>query len=186
MKYGLIVVDIQKDYFKGGRYELVDPEKAAQQANKILTFFREMGWPVYHVRHINLRADAAFFLPGTEGAEFYKECCPREGEEIITKHRPNSFLDTNLKEKLVEKDVDTLVICGMMTHMCIDTTVRAVGNYGYAVTLIEDACATRDLEWGGMAVPAKQVQNAYMAALNGTFASVVKAEEWIREQNRLL
>jgi nicotinamidase-related amidase len=182
MKPGLIMVDIQNDYFNGGRYELVNPEKAAIQANKILTFFREQGWPIYHVRHINLKADAVFFLPGTAGCDFYKECAPFKGEEIIIKHRPNSFLGTDLKEKLEEKKVDTLVICGMMTHMCIDTTVRASGNYGYAVTLIEDACATRDLEWDGSTVPAEQVQKAYMAAMNGAFAKVVKADAWIKEQ----
>jgi nicotinamidase-related amidase len=63
--------------------------------------------------------------------------------------------------------------------MCIDTTVRAADNYGYAVELIEDACATRDLEWDGMKVPAQQVQNAYMAALNGNFAKIFKADRWI-------
>ncbi|MDF2514311.1 MAG: isochorismatase hydrolase [Herbinix sp.] len=182
MKLGLIVVDIQNDYFKGGRYELINPEKAALQANKILTFFREKGWPIYHVRHINVKTDAAFFIPGTAGSEFYRECCPFEGEEIIIKHRPDSFLNTNLNEKLIEKGVDTLVICGMMTHMCIDTTVRAASNYGYTVTLIEDACATRDLEWNGSTVPANQVQNSYLAALHGIFAKVLKADMWIKEQ----
>ena len=182
MKLGLIMIDIQNDYFKGGRYELVNPEKAAVQAKKILTFFREQGWPIYHVRHINQKVDAAFFLPETSGSGFFSECYPLEGEEIIIKHRPNSFLDTNLNEKLEENGIDTLVVCGMMTHMCIDTTVRAVGNFGYPVTLIEDACATRDLEWGGITVPAEHVQNAYMAALNGTFAKVLKADMWINEQ----
>ncbi len=103
------------------------------------------------------------------------------GEEIIIKHRPDSFLGTNLKEKLEEKSVDAFVVCGMMTHMCIDTTVRAAGNYGYSVTLIEDACATRDLVWGGITVLAEQVQTAYMAALDGTFARVLKADAWIKE-----
>lgn len=137
--------------------------------------------PIFHVRHISTNPGASFFLPDTVGAEFYKDCCPLEGEEIIIKHRPDSFLGTSLKEKLDEREIDTLVVCGMMTHMCIDTTVRATGNHGYTVELIEDACATRDLEWAGNIVLADKVQDAYMAALSGNFAKVYKADEWIVE-----
>lgn len=179
MKLGLVLIDIQNDYFKGGKFELVNPEQAATQASTVLTFFRKHGWPIFHVQHINIKPDAKFFIPDTAGADFYKVNCPLEGEEIIVKHKPDSFLDTNLKEKLQEKCVDALVICGMMTHMCIDTTVRSASKYGYPVTLIEDACATRDLKWKGTTVPAKQVHNAYMAALDGTFAKVMKADAWI-------
>lgn len=169
MKFGLILVDIQNDYFKGGKYELVKPEQAAIQANKILTFFRSRHWPIYHVRHVSVNSDAVFFMPGTAGVDFYKECTPLGSEEIITKHSPDSFFGTNLKDKLENRGVDTLVVCGMMTHMCIDTTVRSARNHGYSVALIEDAVATRDLPWDGITVPAEQVQCAYMAALDGTF-----------------
>lgn len=182
MKPGLILIDIQNDYFKGGKYELVNAEQAAEQAHKILDFFREKQLPIYHVRHINLKPDAAFFVPDTEGSEFYKEVSPLPGEDIIIKHKPDSFIDTNLKEELNKKQVDTLVICGMMTHMCIDTTIRSAGNHGFSVTLIEDACATRELKWGEITVSAEQVQCAYLAALNGRFAKVQNAKEWIRER----
>lgn len=181
MKTGLILVDIQNDYFKGGKHELINPEQAVMQAKKILTFFRGQGWPVFHVRHISINPGAGFFIPDTAGAEFYKETSPLDGEEIIIKHRPDSFFGTSLKEKLEGKGIDALVVCGMMTHMCIDTTVRAAGNYGYSVMLIEDACATRDLAWRGTIVPAEQVQNAYMAALDGSFANVMKADACIKE-----
>lgn len=80
------------------------------------------------MRHISLNPDAEFFIPDTNGADFYKDCKPLGGEEIIIKHRPDSFLGTSLKDKLEEKGIDTLVVCVMMTHMCIDTTVRSVGN----------------------------------------------------------
>lgn len=183
MKQALILVDIQNDYFEGGRHELVSPEQAAIQAKKILTFFREQRWPIYHVRHISTSPSASFFLPDTEGSEFYKDIYPLVGEQIIIKHKPDSFLGTNLKEKLDESDIDMLVICGMMTHMCIDTTVRAAVSHGYSVELIEDACATRDLIWNGNTVKAEQVQNSFMAALDGSFAKVLNADVWIKEQD---
>lgn len=181
MKLGLVLIDIQNDYFKGGKYELVNTEQASKQAYRILKFFREKQLPVFHIRHINLKPDAAFFIPDAKGSEIYKGVFPLPEEDIMIKHRPDSFIGTNLKEELDKKQVDTLVICGMMTHMCIDTTVRAAGNHGFSVTLIEDACATRDLKWGEVTVSALQVQCAYLAALNGSFAKVQNAEEWIRE-----
>lgn len=183
MKQCLILVDIQNEYFKGGKNELVNPENAAMQASRILTLFREKGWQIYHVCHINKNPEAKSFIPHTEGVEIYREIAPADGEEIIFKHKPDSFLGTCLKEKLEEKGIDKLVVCGMMTHMCIDTTVRTASSYGYSVTLIEDACATRNLVWEGNTVLAEQVQNAYMAALNGAFAKVLKADVWIKEQD---
>lgn len=181
MKTGLILIDIQNDYFEGGKYPLIHPEQAARQAKKMLDFFREQQWPIYHIRHISIRPSAGFFISETTGAEFYKETCPVDGEEIIIKHRPDSFLGTNLKEKLDADGIETLVVCGMMTHMCIDTTVRAAAGYGYSVTLIEDACATRALEWRGTKISAEQVGSAYMAALDGSFASVVRADDKLNE-----
>lgn len=182
MKQALILVDIQNDYFKGGRNELVNPEEAAIQAKKILTFFRQEGWPIYHVRHISINPSAKFFLPDTAGSEFYKDVCPLAGEEIIIKHKPDSFSGTDLKEKLDENNIARLIICGMMTHMCIDTTVRAAVSHGYTVELIQDACATKDLLWNGNTLKADQVQDTFMAALDGTFARVLKADTWIHAQ----
>ncbi|MFT4145470.1 MAG: cysteine hydrolase family protein [Mobilitalea sp.] len=181
MALGLIIVDIQNDYFKGGKHELVNAEQAAIQAKKVLTLFREKGWMIFHVRHLSTKPGASFFIPGTEGSEINKDVCPIQGEDIIIKHKPDSFLDTSLKEKLEEKGVDTLVVCGMMTHMCIDTTVRSASSKGYPVTLLEDACATRDLVWRGNAVKAEQVQNAYLSALDGSFAKVLKYDEWVQQ-----
>lgn len=183
MKKALILVDIQNDYFKGGRHELVNPEQAASQASNILHVFRARGWNIFHIRHINSNPEASFFKVDTDGITFCEDVCPLEGEEVITKHRPDSFQGTNLKLKLTENNIEEVIICGMMTHMCIDTTVRTASRYGYSVTLIEDACATRDLIWREQIISAEEVQNAYFAALNGTFATVQKADLWIKEQS---
>lgn len=183
LKIGLILIDIQNDYFKGGKHELFEPEQAALQAKKILDFFREHQLPIYHVRHISTKPGASFFLPDTVGADFQETLQPFEGEKIVIKNRPDSFQDTDLKDKLDLDNINTLVICGMMTHMCIDTTVRSASNYGYSVTLIEDACTTRDLKWAGNTITASQVQLSYMAALHGTFANVCKADFWLGDRN---
>ena len=92
---------------------------------------------------------------------------------MIIKRYPNSFLETELDEYLKSLQVDTLIVCGMMTHMCVDTTVRAAMDYGYQVRLAADACATMDLELNGETIPAEMVQKAFIAAMEGVFATVI-------------
>jgi nicotinamidase-related amidase len=75
------------------------------------------------------------------------------------------------------RDIGRLVIVGMMTHMCIDTPTRAAADLGFECVLVHDACATRDLSFGGRMVPAATVQGAFMAALDGLFAKVESAPE---------
>ncbi len=90
------------------------------------------------------------------------------------KHVPSSFLGTGLAGILAEKGAGELVVCGMMTHMCVDTTVRACMDHGLAVTLLADACATKDLVFNGVKIPAETVQSTYMASLDGLFARVIE------------
>lgn len=96
---------------------------------------------------------------------------------MMVKHFPNSFRDTPLLSHLQTQHIDQLVIAGMMTHMCVDTTVRAAFDLGFTCTLAQDACATRSLTFHGQAVSAQQVQLAYLAALNGLFARVLPTTE---------
>lgn len=91
MNTALVVVDIQNDYFAGGRNPLVNPDEAAAEAAKALGLFRKYGWPLFHVRHVNNRPDASFFLPNSEGAEIHASVAPLAGEPVIVKHRPDSF-----------------------------------------------------------------------------------------------
>ncbi len=181
MKQGLVLVDIQKDYFKGGKHELFEAEKAAREAEKVLTYFRRKNLPVFYVQHINNKKNATFFTPHSSGVEIFEGIAPQENETIITKYYPDSFFETDLKEQLEKQGVTELVVCGMMTHMCIDTTVRAAVSHGYTVTLIEDACTTRDLEWEGEVLSAQYVHKVFMASLNGIFAKVIKTSEWLKE-----
>ncbi len=58
MKTALILIDIQNDYFPGGRMELEDPLEAAAQARRLLDFFRQQGWPTVHIQHISTRPGA--------------------------------------------------------------------------------------------------------------------------------
>lgn len=177
MKKGLLIVDIQRDYFSGGKFELVGSDEALANAKTALSRFRDKGLSVFHVRHTNLREDATFLAAGTTGAEIHPALAPVGGEDIVTKHAPNAFYDTPLLGLLKGSGIDHLVVCGMMTHMCVDTTVRATKDYDFTVTLLGDACATRDLSWRGETVEADKVQKIFLASLDGIFARVIETAE---------
>jgi nicotinamidase-related amidase len=177
MTDALILIDIQNDYFPGGRMELVGAEKAGRAAASVLARFRASGLPVVHIRHENLRPGSTFFLPGTEGAAIHSCVAPLSGEAVLLKHYPNSFRETALLETLRGLSATRLTLCGMMTHMCVDTSVRAAFDLGFDCRVPADACATRDLAFGGRVVAAADVQVAYLAALGAVFAQVANSAE---------
>jgi nicotinamidase-related amidase len=175
----LLIIDIQNDYFPGGKAELANPLEAAKNAASVLRRFRERSLPVIHVQHISIHPGASFFLPDTDGAQIHSSVRPLDGERLVVKHTPNSFFKTDLLGIIKGLGAAETVVCGMMTHMCVDTTVRAAKDYGLTVTLLHDACAAKDLVFRNETVPAAQVQNAFMAALSGMFADVTATEELI-------
>ncbi len=173
MKTGLILVDIQNDYFPGGKMELVGINAASDNAKALLSLFRKNQWSTFHIQHISEHEGATFFLPGTKGAELHASIKPLSGETIIKKKFPNSFRETTLQTALKNAEIDKLVICGAMSHMCIDATTRAAADLGYACVVVHDACATKDLEFEGKTIPAENVHGAYMAALGAAYAEVM-------------
>jgi nicotinamidase-related amidase len=178
MKTALLVIDIQKDYFPGGKFPLVKPLEAAKNAYMILQCFREHGGHHVHIQHISKEPDATFFISGDRGTDIHDSVAHFEGEPIIYKHDPNSFLNTNLLELLKSWDIGRVVLCGMMTHMCVDATARAASDLGFQVIVAEDACATRDLKYGDTTIPAEHVHKAFLAALK-SYGRVMKSEEII-------
>lgn len=183
-KRALIVIDIQNDYFPGGKWTLVGAQSAADNASKILAATRAAGDLVVHVRHEFESADAPFFTPGSEGAQIHPKAAALKNEPIVLKHKVNAFLNTELKALLDEHQIEDVTAIGSMSHMCIDGFTRAAADFGYNVTVIHDACATRDLEFNGVTVPAAQVHAAYMASLAFAYAQVVCTEDYLSGNTR--
>lgn len=179
MNTALVLVDIQQDYFPNGRMEVVGATEASQTAKTLLDFCREERLPVVHIQHISTRPGATYFLPDTDGVDFHQFVMPLPEEKVIRKHFPNSFRNTELESHLQSIGTQRLVICGMMTHMCIDTTTRAAFDKGYNCVVVHDACATRNLFFNGVEVSAAHVQSSYMAAIGSVFAKVLSAEDTI-------
>lgn len=179
MKSGLILVDIQNDYFTGGRMELVGMDAAAEKASRLLAHFRKNQMPTFHIQHISTREGATFFLPNTLGVEIHSSIEPSSDEAVIQKNFPNSFRETTLFDTLKNSQVDKVVICGAMSHMCIDATTRAAADLEFQCTLIHDGCATRNLDFGTQKVLAEDVHASFMAALSAAYAKVISCKEYI-------
>ncbi|KMT21981.1 cysteine hydrolase family protein [Clostridium cylindrosporum] len=179
MKQALILVDIQNDYFPGGKFELANTSNTVKNIRKLLDYFRDNSYPIIHIQHISLSEDATFFIKDSVGVEIYKGVTPIDGEHLVQKNYPNSFFKTNLMEILEKEDIKNVVVCGMMSHMCIDSTVRGGFELGLKCTLVEDCCTTRDLVIGEKKVNWENVHNSFMASLS-TFAKVITVDDFIK------
>jgi nicotinamidase-related amidase len=179
----LVLVDIQNDYFPGGTMELIGINEATENARAILKDFRMKNLPVIHVQHVSHYPGATFFLPGTHGSEIHPLLSPSGDEPVVVKNFPNSFRDTSLLEMLNMKKPDNLVICGAMSHICIDATVRAAFDLGFNCIVAEDACATRDLIFKGKTIKASDVHASFMVALSSPYAKVITTKEIIGSNN---
>ncbi|PZD72170.1 Streptothricin hydrolase [Acaryochloris thomasi RCC1774] len=182
MKRGLIVIDVQNDYFKGGSMELVAMDKAASNCKRLLNAFRTEQAPLFYIQHISTQDHPTFFAPNTPGCRIHNSIQPQEREVVLIKHYPNSFRETDLNAHLQKAGVEEVVVCGAMSQMCVDSTTRAAFDLGYKCHVISDACATKDLEFDGQLVKASEVQAAFMAALRAPFAQISSTDQFLDNQ----
>lgn len=178
-KTALIVVDLQNDYLSTGKWPLVGIDAVVEKAVKIIEDSRAKGHKIFNVRHEFAFANPPFFEAGTPGSEYIPAIAPKEGDVAILKNFPNSFQKTTLKEQLDAAGIEETIIIGAMSHVCIDATVRAAADFGFKVTVVDDACATLDVEHRGVKAPAAHVHAAVMAALGFAYGKVVTFDEYL-------
>lgn len=168
-KTALLLIDIQYFYFEGGSSALENPLPASLNAAKLLSRFRGKENLVVHIKH-------------GEGpqSEIHENVKPLAGEKVIVKHEVNSFLNTDLLEYLRENQVDSMVLCGMQTHMCLEAATRAAADYGFSCIVIGDACATKDLKYGDKTIKAEDVHYSTLATFR-PYAKVMDTETYLKD-----
>jgi nicotinamidase-related amidase len=179
MKTAFVIIDIQNDYFPGGRMELEGSIEAGRNAGIVLAHFRMQKLPVVHIQHVSLHPGARFFLPNSEGVAIHSGVEPLPGETVLKKNYPNAFRATPLLDILKQNQVGQIVVAGMMTHMCVDATVRAAFDSGFGCVVLGDACATRSLVFQEVNVPAQHVHAAFLAALGSVYAEIVTTANFL-------
>jgi nicotinamidase-related amidase len=168
----LVLVDCQQT-FREGVMQLVDYERALEEAAELLRRFRAAGRPVIHIMH-----DAGPGTPfdvSTPAGQIVESVAPIKGETVIVKNYPSAFDKTPLDAELKKLGITKLIYAGFMTHMCLNSTVRASFTHGYANTLVAGATATRSIPnpANGKVISAAQLQDASLSALGDLFAVVV-------------
>ena len=167
----LLIIDAQEEY-RSGVLQLPGLDAALEEIAKLLAAARDLGSAIVHVKHLGI-PDDLLDPRGPRGLHL-PEAAPLPGEIIVEKRMPNAFNGTDLHERLQALGHLDLIVCGFMTHSSISTTVRATKDYGYRCTVVDAACATRDLPaLDGQVISAAEMHRAEMIALADNFAAVV-------------
>ncbi|NQD91643.1 cysteine hydrolase [Pseudomonas sp. CrR25] len=167
----LLIIDAQEEY-RSGVLQLPGLEAALAEIAKLLAAARDTGASIVHVKHLGI-PDGLLDPRGPRG-QHLPETAPLPGEIVVEKRLPNAFAGTELHERLQALGHLDLIVCGFMTHSSISTTVRAAKDYGYRCTLVDAACATRDLPTpDGLVISAAEVHRIEMIALADNFAALV-------------
>jgi len=167
----LVMIDCQNTY-REGTMKLAGVEDALVEAARLLERARTAGIPIFHVQH-DAGPGSPYDITARIG-QISDEVAPRAGEPVITKHFPNSFVQTDLEQQLRAAGVTNVILAGFMTHMCVNSTARGAFNLGFQPTVVAAATATRDLPGSdGDVVSAVALQAASLAALGDLFAVVV-------------
>src|SRR4051812_46012437 len=168
------MIDCQNTYTQGVM-ELDGVQSALDEAAALLDRARSAGIPIIHIQHSD-GPGSLYDIEGKSGA-IVAQVAPREGEPVVVKQYPNSFVQTDLDERLKTLGASNLVLAGFMTHMCVNSTARGAFNLGYAPTVVAAATATRALPGvSGESVSAASMQSASLAAVADLFAVVVPGE----------
>lgn len=168
----LVIVDAQREYLDGS-LPLYEIDKALVELKELLARARKLDVPVFHIVH-HAPQGAPIFNPDSEFSQIIDAVKPLEKEQVIVKHSPSSFVQTDLDKLLKDQKKNNLVIGGFMTHMCINATTRSAADLGYAATVVASACTTRDLPaLEGQVLKASDVHKSNLAALADLVACVI-------------
>jgi len=166
----LVLIDCQNTYTQGVM-ELEGVQAALDETAALLDRARTAGIPVIHIQHDD--GPGSLYDIGADIGAIVDRVAPRGDEPVIVKQFPNSFVQTDLDERLKGLGASNLVLAGFMTHMCVNSTARGAFSLGYAPTVVAAATATRTLAGpDGQAVPAAALQAASLAGLADLVAVV--------------
>ena len=177
----LLLIDFQMEYYSGG-LPLPDGAAAAKCAADLVGWADRAGVQVVHIHHVASHPLSPLFTPGGKFVAPHPLLVPAEHHQCLTKGLPSSFVATGLHALLCQSATDTLVIAGLMTHMCVDSTARDALSLGYKSIVAADACATRDLpDYAGSGVlPHRDLHRHSLSALADRYAEVMDTHAIVR------
>ncbi|WP_377866359.1 cysteine hydrolase family protein [Bacillus sp. R86525] len=176
----LIIIDVQEAFnspYWGTRNNLF----AEENMKSLLEEWRKRKQPVFHIQHVNKESVQSMFYQHAETVNFKEEVQPMPDEIIIRKSVNSAFIGTNLEEQLREKKCNTVVIVGLTTNHCVETTTRMAGNLGFTTYVVSDATATFNRKGlDGIEYSAEDIHNMTLVNLHDEFAKIVTTEDVLK------
>jgi nicotinamidase-related amidase len=182
MRRALIVIDVQNEYFTGV-LPITYPNGHLDKIMQTMDIARSKGIPLIVVQHTEAKPDTPFFKRDSPEWQLHPQVRDRPYDLLIEKNLPGSFTGTCLEEWLKEREIDTLVIAGYMTHMCCDTTARQAMHLGMNVEFLSDATGTLAVENSAGAVSAEELHRSILVAQQMLISTVLSTEEWSDRMN---
>jgi len=175
----LIAIDFQNEYFDG-RMPIPDGLPALRQARRLIDAADRHAIPVFHVQHL-APADSPIFAQDSAAFDIHPELRPDARHAVLTKATPSAFAGTSLDAELQARGIRTLILTGLMTHMCVSATAFDAAPRGYQNLIAGDACATRDLdlEDGGV-LGHRELHRAALRGVSDVVAEVRSTDELLR------
>lgn len=179
----LILIDWQVGFRDLDYWGQRNNPAAENNAQSLLSFWRERGGRIIHVRHDSTTPGSSLF-PGTDGHAFEAFTTPQAGEAVYGKNVNSAFIGTTLEADLRAVGYSKLVISGISTDHCVNTTTRMAGNLGFEVQLVADACFCFDrIHPDGHTLSAQMVHDIHLASLSGEFARIVSTDDIIKRSS---
>ncbi len=178
MPPALILVDIQQG-LDDPWYGVRNNPDAEQHASRLLQHWRGQQWPIVHIQHLSTNPESPLF-PGKPGVPHKPEVAPAANEPVMTKNVNSGFIGTDLEHWLRENGIEQVVIAGLTSNHCVETTTRMAGNLGFEAVLAHDACAAHDLTGpDGTHYSADMVHAVSLANIASEFAEVLSSDDVI-------
>lgn len=191
MKRALLVIDVQESFRARRSWDLINHPNIAQRCNRLVAAARANGDLVVWVLHTE-PGTGTVFDPASGHVRLLEPLQPADGEPVLTKTSHNAFTTTNLQQLLTRHGVEEIVISGIRTEQCCETTARVGSDLGYQVLFVADATATQPLAAPGLSLdrdfdrvvndprtlPAESVVERTVYALAGRFATITTLDEF--------
>ncbi len=140
----LILVDFEKEWTnKSSDYFVGDISEEIERTNKLIDFCRKSDYKIIFITHIEKDSNSSF-APNSSNVDIIEELHKQEEDLLIKKNRISPFFKTDLEKHLLE--VDEIVICGILTNLCVRSIVQDAYDRDFKITIIKDCCRAFDNE----------------------------------------
>ncbi len=145
MGTALIVIDVQESFRQLASWQAISNPEIADRVNHLVAAARQRADQVVWVLHSE-PGSGGVFDPASGHVQLMDGLAPQPGEPVITKTSHNAFTTTNLQQILTSHGIGEVVVCGIRTEQCCETTARVASDLGFEVTFVTDATATSPIE----------------------------------------